>query len=64
MIQLDERILEKVETDGWTTPGMLAKDSKFLEHEGVLSDRCNRLHYVEFIEPIHAEMYELLLTAG
>ena len=59
MIQLDERILEKIETDGWTTPGMLAKNSKFPEYEGVISDRCDRLHYVGFIEPFHGKMYDL-----
>lgn len=59
MIQLDERILEQIENDGWTTPGMLARKSDFPTYRGAISDRCKRLHYVGFIEPFHAEMYDL-----
>ncbi|WP_240452037.1 hypothetical protein [Halostella salina] len=59
MLALDERILEQIEADGWTTPGLLSKDPKFPEYEGVISDRCKRLHYAELLDPIHNEMYEI-----
>jgi len=61
MLKLDERILEQVEADGWTTPGMLVRKPEFPEYEGVISDRCKRLYYVGFIEPIHGEMYDLTI---
>jgi len=62
MIQLDERILEHLERKGWATPRMMARERGFPSYEGVISDRCKRLHYVGFIDPFHDEMYEL--TAG
>lgn len=59
MIQLDERILEHLESSGWATPKMMARTRGFPEYRGVISDRCKRLHYVGFIEPFHREMYEI-----
>ena len=59
MIQLDERILEYVESQGWAMPSMLARERQFPEYEGVISDRCKRLHYCGFLDPIHGEMYDI-----
>ena len=59
MIQLDERIMEYIAEEDWATPETIAQDRRFPSYEGVISDRCKRLHYVGFIEPFHGEMYDL-----
>lgn len=59
MVQLDERILEHLEGEGWSTPRIMAKEHGFGASEGRIRDRCDRLHYVGFIEPIHGEMYDI-----
>jgi len=59
MLQLDERILEYIESEGFVTPKMLARESDFPEYRGILSDRCKRLQYAGFIHPFADEMYEI-----
>jgi len=59
MILLDERILEHIKENGWSTPKMMAQERGFPGAEGVISDRCKRLHYAELLDPIHNEMYEI-----
>ncbi|WP_336001466.1 hypothetical protein [Halorientalis halophila] len=61
MIQLDERILEHIEEQGWSTPKMMARKRGFPEYLGVISDRCKRLYYVGFMEPLVEDsgMYDI-----
>lgn len=59
MKQLDERILEHLETEGWATPSTMAEEKGFTASEGHIWERCQMLHYVRFIAPIHGDMYEL-----
>lgn len=61
MIQLDERVLEHIEKQGWMTPKMMAQKRGFPEYRGVIGDRYKRLHYAGFIEPLSedSEMYGL-----
>jgi len=61
MVQLDEQILEYIGNGGWATPKMMAQNPGFPSYEGVLSDRCKRLHYAGLIEPFHGEMYDITI---
>ena len=59
MMQLDERILEHLAGEGWSTPGLMAQTRGFPSYEGVISDRCKRLRYAGLIEPVHGETYDV-----
>ena len=59
MKQLDERILEHLESEGWATPATMAKTKGFTASEGHIWERCQMLHFVGFIAPMYAEMYDL-----
>lgn len=59
MKQLDERILEYIEENGWATPRMMACESRFSASAGHISERCKMLHHVQFVEPIYGGAYDL-----
>lgn len=62
MQQLDERILEHLAEDGWSTPKMIASDRRFRDlqpSEARVQERCRELTERELIEPVHTEMYEI-----
>ncbi len=64
MQQLDERILELLDQDGFSTPALIAKDSRFEDldaSEARIRERCRELTERELIEPFNAtsDMYEL-----
>jgi len=59
MVQLDERILEHIESEGWATPKTLARERGFPQSEGRITDRRKRLHYCGFLDPHHGEMYDI-----
>jgi hypothetical protein len=57
MCQLDERILEYIEIEGWTSPRLLA--SRFSASQQRFRDRCHVLANAELSEPFAGEQYEL-----
>ncbi len=62
MQQLDERTLEHLAEDGWSTPGMIVADRRFRElkaSESRVRERCRELTERELVEPVHTEMYEI-----
>jgi hypothetical protein len=59
MKQLDERILEHLDGEGWSTPATMASAKGFTASEGHIWERCQMLHYVGFIAPMYADMYDL-----
>jgi len=59
MKQLDERILEYLDSEGWGSPSVLARSRGFTASEGHIGERCKMLHYAGFISPITSDMYEL-----
>ena len=62
MQQLDERILEHLAEDGWSTPAMMAEDLDFRNlqaSETLVRERCRRLTERELVEPFQTEMYEI-----
>jgi len=62
MQQLDERILEHLAEDGWSTPAMIVEDRRFRDlqaSEARVRERCRKLTERELVEPVHTEMYEI-----
>lgn len=59
MKQLDERILEHLDREGWATPSIMAKTKSFTASEGHIRERCLMLQYTGFIDSITNDMYEL-----
>ncbi|MDG5778942.1 hypothetical protein VB773_01385 [Haloarculaceae archaeon H-GB2-1] len=59
MKQLDERILEHLYSEGWASPSIMAKTTEFTASEGHIRERCQMLRYVEFVDTITSDMYEL-----
>lgn len=61
MVQLDEKIMEYIQNNGWASPGVLENERSISASEGQIRERCMCLHYVGFIEPIHSHMYDLTM---
>ena len=59
MEQVDERILEFLDSVGWATPRIMAKERGFESGEGRIQERCERLVYAGLVSPMHGEMYEI-----
>ena len=62
MQQLDERILEYLAEDGWSTVSIIAEDRRFQDQqasEARIRERCRKLAERELVEPVHTEMYEI-----
>ena len=59
MKQLDERILEYLDEEGWATPEMMARDPAFTASPGHICERLEMLRYIGFVAKIHGDMYEL-----
>jgi hypothetical protein len=62
MQQLDERILEHLREEGWSSPRIMRSRQDFQclgTSEGTIAERCRVLASAEFVAPIHGEMYEL-----
>ena len=64
MQQLDERILEHLAEDGWSTPQLMAQDRMFEDlqaSESRFRERCHEMTNRELVEPLntHSEMYEI-----
>jgi hypothetical protein len=59
MKQLDERILEFIDREGWASPSLMAHESAFEASAGHIKERCEKLQFVGFVAPIAGNMYDL-----
>jgi len=59
MMQVDEKILEYIESEGWGTPSVMARSRGFHVSEGHIRERCKMLQYVGFVESITSSMYDI-----
>lgn len=59
LTQLDERILEYLDSERWSTPTMIAEAREFNASPVRIGERCRMLQYAGMIAPIHNEMYEI-----
>lgn len=59
MMQVDEKILEYLQREGWGTPSIMARSRGFHVSEGFVRERCEMLQYVGFVEAITSGMYDI-----
>jgi hypothetical protein len=59
MEQVDERILEFLDSVGWASPRIMAKERGFESGEGRIRERCERLLYAGLVSRMHSDMYEI-----
>jgi len=59
MEQVDERILEFLDSVGWATPRIMARERGFEASEGRIRERCEHLRYAGFVAPIYGDTYEI-----
>ena len=64
MEQIDERIMEYARHNGWASPSLLESERGFSASEGRIRERCLRLWFVGFIEPIAGEMYDITMEGS
>jgi hypothetical protein len=64
MHQLDERIMELLQRDGWATPATMAREFCFTASEDRIKGRCAVLQDVGFVAPIiqDEDMFELTVV--
>jgi len=58
-MQIDERILEYLNTEGWGTPATMKSDLRCTVSKERIESRCTRLVERELIVPVHRDMYEI-----
>lgn len=60
MQQLDDRILEQLDSESWSSPSVMASRPEFRwASESRLRERIEMLVYAEFIYPFTREMVEI-----
>lgn len=61
MCTLDERILEHLEEDSWSTPRYMSKEFRFNASRGRVEERCRKLTQAGLIAPIYedANLYDI-----
>lgn len=59
MKQVDDRILEHLETEGWATPELIAKKPSIDISEGHVRERVLFLWYAGFVDQIWEDAYEI-----
>ncbi|WP_436924944.1 hypothetical protein [Halosimplex amylolyticum] len=59
MEQIDERILEYMDSEGWASPTILAQERGISASRGRIRDRFKTLQYAGLVVPIGDDMYDL-----
>ena len=59
MLQLDDRILEHVRSEGWSSPRVMKRCTCLRAGVGTIRDRCRYLVYAGLLAPIAGETYEI-----
>ena len=59
MIQLDDRILEFICEEGWSSPEIMAARPEFQASAAIINERCLWLASAGLIAPISGDLYEL-----
>ncbi|GGN92838.1 hypothetical protein GCM10009030_17490 [Haloarcula pellucida] len=52
MVPLDERILEILQAEGWSSPAYIARKVSLWASVGRVRERCRMLTYAQMIEPL------------
>ncbi len=59
MEQLDDRILEHLHEEPWSSVTVMDSRSEFRASKARIRERCRVLANAELIEPLHRDMYEI-----
>jgi len=59
MTLLDDRILEHLAEESWSSPSLIASSVYIEAPEGTIRDRCKLLADAGLIAPIHRNAYEI-----
>jgi isopentenyl phosphate kinase len=59
MKQLDERILETLCREGWSTPKTIARESRISCSKGHIRERIEKLRHTGFVGQLHGDMFVL-----
>ncbi|MFA9415158.1 hypothetical protein [Natrinema sp. HArc-T2] len=59
MEQLDDRILEHLHEEEWSSVTVMNSRPEFRASKARLRERCQMLASAELIEPLHRDMYEI-----
>lgn len=59
MEQLDDRILEHLNEESWSSVSVMASRPEFRASKARIRERCQMLASAGLIAPIHHEMYEI-----
>ncbi|RXK46606.1 winged helix-turn-helix domain-containing protein [Halorientalis pallida] len=61
MVPLDERILEILQSEGWSAPDYITRKVSLFASVGRVRERCRMLAKIEMIEPLtkHRDHYEI-----
>jgi len=59
MVTLDDRILEHLNEEPWSSPRVMNSLSDFRASQARLAERCRMLTYAGLVAPISDDMYEI-----
>ncbi|WP_170972478.1 hypothetical protein [Natronorubrum halophilum] len=59
MQQLDDRILEHLDDEPWSSPAVISSRTEFRASKDRIRERCQMLSFAGLIAPIHCNMYEI-----
>ncbi len=58
---LDDRILEHLNENSWSSPGVIASKPDFRVSESRIKERCEMLVWSGLVAPIHQDIYEITI---
>lgn len=64
MVPLDERILEILRTEGWSTPSYIARKVSLWASVGRVRERCDMLMQAQLVEPLSPEFQNYDITGA
>lgn len=59
MEQLDDRILEHLQEESWSSVSVMDSRTEFRASKARIRERCEMLAGADLIAPIHHDMYEI-----
>jgi len=62
MVPLDERILEILKAEGWSSPRYIAQKVSLRASVGRVRERCRMLTYAQMIEPLTRQFQNYDIT--
>jgi hypothetical protein len=64
MVPLDERILELLRSEGWSTPSYIARKVSLWASVGRARERCHMLTQAQLVEPLSRQFQNYDITGA